>query len=305
MLYGQQNPYAQQNNSGYNPNDQYGQPNYQGQQGGYEMAPLNQGFQQATNPQAFFGEIAELRQLNSDINDKIGELENLHHESLNRVDESPETTHLIESATAELSQMNRSLAGRVRMLKSKNGNDPDKSSQVGVIQRSFETTLNRYQQVEVTYQRRIRERMARQYKIANPNATDAELKEIQEGDANQQIFSQASLTSGRTGAARSALAEVRSRHNDIQKIEKTMVELAELFEQMNQAVVEQGETVDTIETQVAKVEEDTGHAVKELDTAIKSAEGARRKKWWCLFLVLLIIIIIVIIVVVVTKPWQK
>ncbi|KAK6528812.1 Plasma membrane t-SNARE, secretory vesicle fusion [Orbilia ellipsospora] len=269
------------------------------------MTPLNgQPPQQTHNPQAFFGEIAELRQLNSDINDMISELENLHHETLNSVDENPQNASLVEGTTAEIGRKNKDLAQRIRMLKSKNVNDPDKFNQCGVLQRTFETTLNRYQNVEVTYQKRIKERVARQYKIANPNATEEEIREVVNGTGGEQIFAEATKNT-RTGAARSALAEVRSRHNDIQKIERAMIELSELFEQMNQLVVEQQEVVDTIESHAVKIEDDTSHAVKELDTAIKSAEGARRKKWWCLLLVLIIIIIVVIIAVVVTKPWAK
>lgn len=306
--YGQQNPYAQ--NTSYN-NDQYGPSNYQGQQqssGGYEMAPLNgQPYQQATNPQVFFGRIAELRQMNEDINSRITDLERLQNESLGHVDESSsaEATRHIDALVAEISTMNRNMAGKVRQLKSEALRDQEKANQVGPLERSFKQTLTRYQQIEVAYQKRSRELLARQYKIANPNATDEQIRDIQEGDANAQIFTQATMQGNRTGAARSALAEVRSRHNDIQKIEKTMVELAQLFEDMNKLVEEQDQVVDQIGEYSHKAEQDTGAAVVQLDTAIKSAEGARRKKWWCLLLVFIIIIIIVIIVVVVTKPWAK
>lgn len=306
--YGQQNPYAQ--NTSYN-NDHYGPSNYQGQQqggGGYEMAPLNgQPYQQATNPQVFFGRITELRQMDEDINSRISELERLQNESLGHVDESSsaEASRHIDALVAEISTMNRSMAGKIRQLKTEALRDQEKSNQVGPLERKFKQTLTNYQQIEVAYQKRSRELLARQYKIANPNATDEQIRDIQEGDPNAQIFTQATMQGNRTGAARSALAEVRSRHNDIQKIEKTMVELAELFEQMNQLVVEQDTIVEQIGEYSSKAEQDTGEAVKQLDTAIKSAEGARRKKWWCLLLVFIIIIIIVIIVVVVTKPWAK
>ncbi|KAF3915868.1 Syntaxin-2 [Arthrobotrys entomopaga] len=249
------------------------------------MDPLNrQEPQQAHNPQAFFGEIAEIRQKNSDLNDSISKLENLHHVSLNRVDESPDDAQDIETTTAEITAANNDLAQRIRMLKSKNVNDPDKFNQCGVLQRSFEATLNRYRQVEVSYQGKIGERQRRQFKIANPDATEEELRAIATGSATTQVFADATKRS-RTGAARSALAEVETRQQDIQRISKAMLELTQLFEQMNQLVVEQQEVVDTVESHAAKVEEDTSHAVNELTTAIKSAEGARRKKWWCLLLV--------------------
>jgi syntaxin 1B/2/3 len=158
------------------------------------MAPLNsQPYEQASNPQEFFNEIAYLRQGNQDINDRITEIENLHQESLSRIDESStaQTTAALDAAVAEVSQMNRSLAGRIRDLKQRTHRDQDKAGQVGVIERSFKQTLTRYQQVEVSYQRKARDQLARQYKIANPDATDEEIREAQEANSNAPVFSQA------------------------------------------------------------------------------------------------------------------
>jgi len=306
--YGQQNPYAQQDTA-YNPNDTYGPSNYSGQQGGrgYEMTPLNgQPYEQSTNPQAFFSEIAYLRQGNQDINDRITEIENLHQESLSRIDESSitQTATALDAMVAEVSQMNRSMATKIRELKSKTLRDEEKAGQVGVIERSFKQTLTRYQQVEVSYQRKARDQLARQYKIANPDATDDEIREAQEVNSNAPVFSQA-VMQNRRGAARSALAEVRSRHTEIQKIEKTMVELAQLFEEMNQLVVEQEVMVDQIETHGVNIHDDTKNANQQLTHAIDSARGARRKKWWCLLIVILLIIIAIVVALVVTKPWAK
>lgn len=48
-------------------------------------------------------------------------------------------------------------------------------------------------------------------------------------DQGGQIFSQALMNSNRYGEARSAYREVQERHADIKKIEKTLTELAQLF----------------------------------------------------------------------------
>ncbi|KAK6502904.1 Plasma membrane t-SNARE, secretory vesicle fusion [Arthrobotrys musiformis] len=303
--YGQQNPYAQQN-TGYN-NEQYGPSNYQNN-GGYEMAPLNgQPPQQATNPQVFFGKIAELRQLDDDINNRVSDLERLQNDALGRVDESSsaEASRHIDALMAEIATMNRSMTTNIHKLKVEALHDDSKSHQIGPLERKFKQTLTNFQQIEVAYQKRSRELLVRQYKIANPNATEEQIRDIQEAGPDTQIFTQATMQGNRSGAARSALAEVRSRHNDIQRIERTMLELAELFEQLNQEVKAQGESVEETEKQSKNVETDTRQAVGHLTTAVTHAEGARRKKWWCLLLVLIIIIVIVVIVVAVTQPWKK
>ena len=62
-----------------------------------------------------------------------------------------------------------------------------------------------------------------------PDATPEEVKAVVNDDSGGQIFSQALLNSNRYGEAKSAYREVQERHEDIKKIEKTLTELAQLF----------------------------------------------------------------------------
>ena len=94
-----------------------------------------------------------------------------------------------------------------------------------------------------------------------------------------QIFKQT-----RRGEARSALQEVQARHTEIQRIEKTIVELAELFNQMEQLVTEQQTMVDNIDMRGEEVVHNVGKAQDELGGAVDKARAARRKKWWCLLI---------------------
>jgi syntaxin 1B/2/3 len=100
------------------------------------------------------------------------------------------------------------------------------------------------------------------------------------------------LKSNRSGQASSVLGAVRARHNDIQRIEKTMSELALLFQQLNEQVVYQEAQVAQVEEQTVQVNEDAKHANIQLDSGIKSARNARKLKWWLLLVVLLIIVIL-------------
>ena len=88
------------------------------------------------------------------------------------------------------------------------------------------------------------------------------------------------------------LGAVRARHNDIVQIEKTLGELALLFEQLNEAVVYQEEAVTQTENQTARVKDDTENANTQLDKGIVSARRARKLKWWTLLTFLAIVIIL-------------
>lgn len=77
---------------------------------------------------------------------------------------------------------------------------------------------------------------------------------------------------------------VRVRHDEIQKIERDFVELAQLFTDLDTLVVQQEEPVNQIETKGQEVHEDMNKANEQIGTAIKTAYSTRRKKWWCLLI---------------------
>lgn len=84
-----------------------------------------------------------------------------------------------------------------------------------------------------------------------------------------------------------------------------MIELAQLFQDMEAMVVQQEPQVEMIEQKGQQVEQNMTQANTEIQSAVKSAAAARRKKWWCLGIVVLILIIIAVIVVIVVEVTKK
>lgn len=95
-------------------------------------------------------------------------------------------------------------------------------------------------------------------------------------------FSLQLMQSGRSAEARTRLAAVQQRHDEIQNIERTMIELAELFQDLERIVVEQEPLVENIEKQAEQVQDDLVKGNTEMATAVTSARAARKKKWICL-----------------------
>ena len=89
----------------------------------------------------------------------------------------------------------------------------------------------------------------------------------------------------RRGESRQVLGAVRDRHEAIQKIERQMIELAELFNDMERMVVEQEPMVEAVETSAQETHENMTQANTELTTATNSARAARKKKWICFWIV--------------------
>jgi syntaxin 1B/2/3 len=100
------------------------------------------------------------------------------------------------------------------------------------------------------------------------------------------------LKSNRSATASSVLGAVRARHNDIQKIERTITELNQLMEDLATAVVLQDEPVQAVEQHTENVKKDTEAGNVQLNKGIEHARRARKLKWWCFFICLAIVIIL-------------
>jgi syntaxin 1B/2/3 len=78
------------------------------------------------------------------------------------------------------------------------------------------------------------------------------------------------------------------------KIEKSIVELLDLLQILNEQIVQQGAVVQDV---ADKAEETTGHlgnANVQIEKGVEHARRARRLKWWCLAVVVLIVIVIAV-----------
>ena len=93
------------------------------------------------------------------------------------------------------------------------------------------------------------------------------------------------LSQNRRGQSQSALRAVQGRHEAIQKIERQMMELAQLFQDMEAAVIEQEPAIDETEQKTENTVVNLDQGNKHLDGAVIKARSARRKKWICFWIV--------------------
>jgi len=137
--------------------------------------------------------------------------------------------------------------------------------------------------------------MERQFKIVKPDATPEEVRAVVNNEQGGQIFSQALMNSRQT-ESRAAYREVQERHEDIKRIERTLAELAQLFNDMSVLVEQQDETINVIQTQAAGVEKDTEAGLQYTEKAVVSARAARKKRWICFFITLILLAVVGIVV---------
>lgn len=65
--------------------------------------------------------------------------------------------------------------------------------------------------------------------LVKPDASPEEVKAVVDDVQGGQIFQQALMSSNRYGESRVAYREVQERHEEIKRIEQTLTELAQLF----------------------------------------------------------------------------
>ncbi|KAF2151932.1 t-SNARE [Myriangium duriaei CBS 260.36] len=293
----QQNPYASQQNR-YEDQD----PFNQGQN--MEMQDMhNQGQQNYGNGSANGGDphaiLNECREIQRAIDDLEGDLQTLQRSQRGFVNGTGASNREIDAMGADIMGTYRSLADRVKRIKSRpEAGNPQNAPQVGNLDRRIKKAINAFQQQESAFRKEVQEQQKRQYLIVNPNATEAELREVTEAGGDTQIFQQALMSADRRGQAQSTLRNVQQRHDAIQQIERTMMELAQLFQDLDAIVVQQDPMIQNVEKQAEDTHQHMVEANVQLEQATVSARAARKKKWICLGIVVLIILIIVIIVVI-------
>jgi t-SNARE complex subunit (syntaxin) len=98
---------------------------------------------------------------------------------------------------------------------------------------------------------------------------------MMDGDKGQ-IFAKQVVNTGQRNEARKALEDIQNRHRDVQRIEKSILELQQLFMDMAVLVAAQGEMVDQIAIHINDAANDTEAGVKALKNATELQKKTRK-----------------------------
>ncbi|KAF8522211.1 t-SNARE [Hysterangium stoloniferum] len=228
---------------------------YSSDKAGFELGYIDSGDQMAR----FYGEISSIQDSMKTFNDNVSRISDLHARSLNSTDwaTARRSTHQLEGLMKETSQLGDQVKCRIRDLHQMDFSGRDgqiRMQQTGMVKHKFVQAIQSYQQVEQAYRVKYKQRLERQLRVVNPDATTEEIKAVVEGDHDGQLFTQMLQTSNRYGESRAVFREVNDRHDDIKKIERTLGDLARLFNDMDTLVMRSGETIDAVQAMAVDVE---------------------------------------------------
>lgn len=248
-------------------------------QNNIEMAPMG------SNPASILDECRAIDREIDAVDANLDQLQRLQTQTLGDVSANSQAARELDRLSADTMALYRGLTPRVRALKS----DPAASNarneaQVTRVDRRLKEAMHNYQTAESNFQRGMQEQIARQYRIVRPDADEAEVRGAVE-DTRGEVFQRALMQSGRQGQANAALSAVQDRHDQIRKIERQMVELAQLFQDVNAVVVQQEADVARIEDSGQQAVDNLEQGGKHVDVAVEKARAAKKKKWICLGIV--------------------
>lgn len=153
--------------------------------------------------------------------------------------------------------------------------------------------MKKYKKVQEKFDKKYKAQLERQVKLVNPAITKDELARVMEDpeSARQSLFD-----IGKKKAAEKDLKDMTDRFEDVKQIAASLIELQQMFLEMDEMITSQGDVINRIEYNVDNIEGYTEDAKKDLASAVESQKSIMKKKWIMaiLFVILIILLLAVI-----------
>lgn len=215
--------------------------------------------------EGFFKDVAIIKGLMSDIRTHQGRLQDAHEKS-KTVTKSAEMHQLREQMQAEITAVSRAAdiikrnlanldEANAAALKKKNcghgsASERTRTAITGALRKKLKDLMGEFQELRARVNSEYREVVERRvYTVTGQHADDATIDDLIEKGEGEQIFQKAILEQGR-GHVLDTLAEIRERRDAVQELERSLMELHQVFLDMAVLVEAQGSMLDNIQAQV-------------------------------------------------------
>jgi t-SNARE complex subunit (syntaxin) len=168
---------------------------------------------------------------------------------------------------------------------------------LNTLTRKFVEVMKSYQAAQTKYKTEITKKAKRQVQMVKPNATAEEVDAVVRSGGADQLIQQQILKGQASESVRTMFESVNQKHNEILQIEKSVMEMHQMFVDLALVVDSQGEMLDSIEYQVKQSLEFIEEGNEQMEEAIQIQKSIRKRQAWCCFAILVLIAIIVLYVV--------
>ncbi|KAF9661146.1 hypothetical protein SADUNF_Sadunf19G0037400 [Salix dunnii] len=206
------------------------------------------------------------------------------------------------SIKTRLEEMDRANAANRRLSGYKEGT-PIYRTRIAVtngLRKKLKELMMDFQSLRQKMMIEYKDTVGRRYFTVTGEYPDEEVidKIISDGNGGEEFLKRAIQEHGK-GKVLETVVEIQGRHDAAKEIEKSLLELHQVFLDMAVMVEAQGEQMDDIEHHVLNA----SHYVKDGAKELKSAKDHQTssRKWMCIGIILLLIIILVIVIPIATS----
>jgi len=157
------------------------------------------------------------------------------------------------------------------------------------LAKDLKDTLKNYNKIKEENEKENYKMFKHQYKITNNNATEAEIKKAFEDNNNEPVFIK-ELSS--TQLSRRAYQESQDRNAQMKRMEQSIEELLQTFQDMQTLLVTQNEAIITIEDQIDEAEDAVQQASNEMVKAVEIRKNSRKILWIITIIVVILLLLL-------------
>lgn len=260
----------------------------------------------------FQEETDALRKAVQQIMDNVETIDSMYEQTLQQKgdpEERREVAAKITTLVAQSGKISQAVRKRLRRIAEENETyAKEKPSSVAavrirlsthqVITQSFMNAMQKFEDAQDRHQEAVKLAMERQLRIMNPDATDEDIeKALKRGETDNVIEDSpmlCELPPEEQKRLRAELNFLSSRNKDIRVLERNIVDLHQMFIDMQLLVEQQGDLLNTIEYNVQDTKGRAEAGMHELVRAYDFQKRAKRKKWCVAILILAIVLAIAV-----------
>jgi t-SNARE complex subunit (syntaxin) len=279
----------------------------------------------------FYAEVAKIKQLLDFVNNSVIKLETTYTKSFTAIknekkvaENKRKITEMQESIDGSLKEIKQSLLTmhelnmKIKKEKSESAEVRMRENQHAQLTDQMLKALETYNQVQAACKQKYEDTLVRQVKVAaGDELTEEEAVQlVKEGGVQEENLFKHNLLNIKkhtlTGQTVNTIeAETKETLQDLKRLERSMDELQEMFQDLHALIMMQGELLDNIEINVEKSIDYMEQGIDNMKSAKKHA--GRTRKTMCIVGVVAAIVVVVALIVMaalgvglgVGQPWKR
>lgn len=222
-------------------------------------------------------------------------IKQLQYRQMNSVSENDKQNILRElnDANINIKSLQTQIKNNIESLKFQvNKSDPDMINQLNNLNRLFRSALREMIVEEDHFKEAVTNQAVEQYQIINPESTYQEAQEFVLYNGTEDIFANSLELQNKKAEALEVYQNVKYRHDELVKIQEMAASLNQMFNDLQDLVLEQDEVLNNANNQINTAQSELEKGDANVVQAVHTSKKNRKCKWIIFALCILLACII-------------